>query len=195
MLLDILKTVPDQRRAQARQYDLGTLLFFSILALVSGAKGYKDICTYINSKFSELKRVFNIHWKRAPQKTMIHDTLRNIKDSDLEAVFRDYANKLNDISKNNSFSGFALDGKSLRGSYDNVSGSKMLHLLTAFCVENKLILGHINVGEKTNEIPCAQTLIKELGLQEGSIYTLDAMHCQKKLLKQSKKQKVSLLCN
>lgn len=190
MLLDILKTVPDKRRAQGKQYDLGTLLFLSILALVSGAKGYKDICTYINGKFFELKTLFDIKWRQAPKKTMIHDTLRNIADEDLEKAFRDYANKLNAaITDNIMPSGFALDGKSLRGSYDNVKDNKMLHILTTFCVENQLILGHINVGDKTNEIPCAQTLIKELGLQEGSIYTLDAMHCQKKLLKQSKKLK------
>ena len=192
MLLEILKTVPDKRRAQGRRYDLGTLLFLSILALASGAKGYKDICTYINGKFSELKSIFNIQWKRAPKKTMVHDTLRNITDKDLETAFREYANKLNEtLSNDATYSGFALDGKSLRGSYDNVKDNKMLHILTAFCVENQLILGHVNVGDKTNEIPCAQMLIKTLGLQEGSIYTLDAMHCQKKLLRQSKMPRVS----
>ena len=46
--------------------------------------------------------------------------------------------------------------------------------------------------EKTNEIPTAQALIKELGLPEGSVYTLDAVHCQKKHLKRLKK--LSKLC-
>lgn len=185
MLLEILKTVPDHRRAQGRQYDLGTLLFLSILALLSGAKGYKDICTYINGRFVELKAIFGIKWRQAPKRTMVNDTLRKMEDSVLEDVFRNYAGKLNEASSTGAeISGFALDGKSLRGSYDNVKGNKMLHLLTAFCVENQLILGHISVRDKTNEIPCAQELIKQLGLPEGSVYTLDAMHCQKKPLKQ-----------
>ena len=188
MLLEIFKTIADHRRAQGRQYDLGTLLFLSVLALLSGAKGYKDICTYINGRFAELKLLFGIKWRQAPKRTMINDTLRAIKDETLENLFRAYANKLNEVmSCDEDISGFALDGKSLRGSYDNVKGNKMLHLLTAFCVENQLILGHISVGEKTNEIPCAQELIKQLGLPSGSIYTLDAMHCQKKPLMQSDK--------
>lgn len=188
MLLEILKTIPDHRRAQGRQYDLGTLLLLSVLALLSGAKGYKDICTYINCRFTALKNIFGLKWRQAPKRTMVNDTLRAIKDTDLENGFRDYANKLNEALKANAdISGFALDGKSLRGSYDNIKGNKMLHLLTAFCVEKQLILGHISVGEKTNEIPCAQELIKQLGLPNGSIYTLDAMHCQKKRLKPSEK--------
>ena len=59
----------------------------------------------------------------------------------------------------------------------------MLQMLSGFCSETKLILGHIEISEKTNEIPTAQKLIKELGLPEGTIYTADAMHCQKKHLK------------
>ena len=83
----------------------------------------------------------------------------------------------------------ALDGKTLRGSYDNKNGEKALHLLMAFCTNNKIILGHVNVTkDKTNEIPCAQELITELGLPDGAIYTLDALHCQKKLLRMPKKQ-------
>jgi predicted transposase YbfD/YdcC len=67
----------------------------------------------------------------------------------------------------------------------------MLQMLSGFCSESKLILGHVDIAEKTNEIPTAQQLIKELGLPEGTIYTMDAMHCQKKPSKQLRKQKVS----
>ena len=56
----------------------------------------------------------------------------------------------------------------------------MLHLLSIFCIENKLIMGHVDIDDKSNEIPAAQEVIKVLGLPEGSVYTLDALHCQKK---------------
>lgn len=82
----------------------------------------------------------------------------------------------------------ALDGKTLRGSYDNKNGEKALHLLMAFCTNNKIILGHVNVTkDKTNEIPCAQEMIADLGLANGAVYTLDALHCQKKLLRTQKR--------
>lgn len=83
--------------------------------------------------------------------------------------------------------GFAVDGKSLRGSFDHVKGNEMIHLLSVFCTNNQLILGHVEIPEKTNEIPMAQALIKELNLPAGSVYTLDAMHCQKKPLNRLRK--------
>jgi predicted transposase YbfD/YdcC len=41
------------------------------------------------------------------------------------------------------------------------------------------VLAHVDIAEKSNEIPAAQTLLAELGVAEGSIVTLDALHCQK----------------
>jgi hypothetical protein len=43
-----------------------------------------------------------------------------------------------------------------------------------------LVLAHIDIADKSNEIPAAQQLLGELNLAH-SIVTLDAMHCQKKL--------------
>jgi hypothetical protein len=112
--------------------------------------------------------------------------------SALEKVFQDYSHHLLDIERENIPSKrgvMAIDGKALRKSFDHIKGNAMLHLLSVFCTENQLILGHIEIPEKTNEIPTAPLLIKALGLPEGSVYTLDAMHCQKKRLKPFKRSK------
>ncbi len=50
--------------------------------------------------------------------------------------------------------------------------------MSAFAVDEALILGHLQVDEKSNEIPAAQAMIAELEL-EGRLFTMDAMHCQK----------------
>lgn len=60
-------------------------------------------------------------------------------------------------------------------SYDHKNGKTALHLLMAFCGNNKLILGHVNVTEhKTNEIPCAQNLIWYIlePVCRGTIFTI-----------------------
>ena len=72
----------------------------------------------------------------------------------------------------------AIDGKALRHSFDAFNDQKAAHVLSAFSVDDALILGHLEVDEKSNEIPAAQGLIKALAL-EGRLYTMDAMHCQK----------------
>jgi len=42
-----------------------------------------------------------------------------------------------------------------------------------------VLLAHVDIAEKSNEIPAAQTLLAELGVPGGAIVTLDALHCQK----------------
>ena len=77
--------------------------------------------------------------------------------------------------------GIAVDGKVLRGSYDHFGDKKAIQVLSFFETGQGLILAHEVIEEKTNEIPVFQRLMKELNL-EGVVYTLDALHCQKKRL-------------
>lgn len=179
-LLEILEQVTDKRRSQGRRYDLKNFLFISILAILCGARGYKDIETFMNTKFDKLKTLLHLKWKSSPKRTMINDTLGAINIDSLEESFRLYSRKLAATMPGKIAP--SIDGKTLRGSHDNKIGERALHLLMAFCSNNKIILGHVNVTkDKTNEIPCAQELISTLGIAEGAVFTLDALHCQKKL--------------
>ena len=74
----------------------------------------------------------------------------------------------------------ALDGKTLRGSFDHFNDRKAAQTLTAFASAAAIVLAHIEIDDKSNEIPAAQQMIRELGLT-GVVFTADAMHCQKNL--------------
>jgi hypothetical protein len=78
-------------------------------------------------------------------------------------------------------SSIALDGKTLRGSFDNFHDRRAAQILSAFATDTSLVLAHIDIVKKPNEIPAAQTLLAELGVPTGSLITLDAIHCQKNL--------------
>jgi len=52
-------------------------------------------------------------------------------------------------------------------------------MLSAFATDTALVLAHVDIAEKSSEIPAAQTLLAELGVDPGTIVTLDALHCQK----------------
>ncbi len=67
------------------------------------------------------------------------------------------------------------------GSYDTASETKMSQLLRAFAVGTRIILGHVAIMVKSNEIPAMQALVRELGLAEV-LCTADAMHCQIKTI-------------
>ena len=73
----------------------------------------------------------------------------------------------------------AIDGKTLRRSFDNFLDRRAAHILSAFASDKALVLGHLDCDEKSNEIPAVQTLLASLALT-GSVVTVDAMHCQKK---------------
>ena len=72
----------------------------------------------------------------------------------------------------------AVDGKTLRGSFDAFADRQAAHMLSALRHADQIVLGPMMVEEKSNEIPAAPELIEALGLK-GCVFTLDAAHCQK----------------
>lgn len=77
----------------------------------------------------------------------------------------------------------AIDGKNLRGSYDRESGSKALHLVSAWACDNRLVLAQARVQDKSNEITAIPALLELLNLS-GCIVTMDAMGTQKSIAAQ-----------
>ena len=75
----------------------------------------------------------------------------------------------------------AVDGKTLRGSFDAFNDRKAAHMLSALRQADQIVIGHLMIDEKSNEIPAAPELIEALGMK-GCLFTLDAEHCQKKPL-------------
>lgn len=179
-LLDLLRTIPDPRRAQGRMYTLAHLLLFAILAVVAGANSYRGIHSFIDVHLDRLKAAFGLGWRRAPAYTSIRLVLQSLDASELERVFRIHAAVLADQIGCEGVRVVAFDGKTLRGSFDHFADRAAIHLVSAFDATAAMILGHIEVGEKENEIPAVQRLLTELGLAER-IVTADAMHCQKNL--------------
>jgi hypothetical protein len=106
--------------------------------------------------------------------------LHRLSAEEVEKVFREHAANLNCGPEGANTRVVAFDGKTLKGSFDSFTDAKAKQLLSAFAVDTGLVLAHIEIEEKTNEIPAMQQLLAELGLA-GHIATADAMHCQKKL--------------
>ena len=71
----------------------------------------------------------------------------------------------------------AIDGKTLRRSFDQASGKSAIHMVSAFASANRLVFGQIKTDAKSNEITAIPKLLKLLDLQ-GAIVTIDAMGCQ-----------------
>ena len=77
----------------------------------------------------------------------------------------------------------AIDGKTLRRSHDRAAGKKALHVVSAWAVENRLVLAQLATEEKSNEIRAIPVLLQQLALA-GCIVTSDAMGTQTKIAEQ-----------
>ncbi len=179
-LLDILAEVPDPRRAEGKLYKLPHVLLFSILAIISGSNSYRGIVTFIDVHRRRLNRSFGLKWRRAPSHTAIRYILQGLDPAAVEAAFRRHAALLQAARIKPGTTSIALDGKTLRGSFARFHDRTAAHVLSAFATDTRLVLAHVDIGEKSSEIPAAQALLAELGIAEDTIVTLDALHCQKK---------------
>ncbi len=77
----------------------------------------------------------------------------------------------------------AIDGKTLRHSYDASEDKAAIHMVSAWATQNRLVLGQVKVDDKSNEITAIPELLKVLSLN-GCIVTIDAMGCQREIVKQ-----------
>jgi hypothetical protein len=157
-------------------FDLPHLLLFSILAVMSGATSYRRIHQFIRTHLARLNEAFGCRWRRVPAYSSIRYALQGLDPSEIAPHFRAHAAALAGDAPV-----IALDGKTLRGSLDRFEDRKATQVLSAFAGEERIVLGQILIedADKDHEIQAAQRLIETLGLA-GRLYTLDALHLQKK---------------
>jgi hypothetical protein len=180
-LASCLATIPDRRRAEGKIYSQVGVILFSIVAMLSGARSYRQIHTLIKRRLAILNAAFpQAALRRAPAYTSVRGILQQLDPAELERAFRQHAQELDRCCAAAPSRFVAIDGKTLRQSFDAFADRKAAHVLSAFAVDHRIILAHEVVDEKSNEIPAAQALVATLGLS-GRVFTLDAMHCQKNL--------------
>jgi hypothetical protein len=180
MLREYLKRIKDTRGKQAQQYAQSDVLYICLIALLCGAISYRKMHTFITIHFEKLKNLLGLTWKKPPAYTSIQGIITRIDVESFEQVYRAYVRDMSQMSQLNQTLRFlGCDGKTLRGSYDHLDSQKARQVFSIFDSTSHIIFAHEEIDEKTNEIPVFQKLVKELDLQ-GIIFTLDALHCQKK---------------
>ena len=180
-LLEILRLIPDRRRAEGRRFDLATVLLYAILGMVAGANSYRQIHEFIRVHRRRLNEAFGLALRYAPSYTGVRAILQGVDPDALEAAFRTHASSIpTPPSAADGLVAIAVDGKTLRGSFDAFADKKAAHMLSALRHADQIVLGHLMVDEKSNEIPAAPELIEALGVK-GCVFTLDAEHAQKNI--------------
>ena len=183
-LLSALDAIPDPRRPRGTRYPLAHLLLFSVLAVLAGATSYRGIVTFLAVHRDRVGQVYGVRLRRAPAVNTLRNLLLAPDPAALEAAFRRHAHHLGAEARPDQACGepcaVALDGKTLRRSFDRLHDRAAAHVLGAFAADTALILGHQEVPDVPGEVQAVQAMIQDLGLS-GVVFTVDALHCQKNL--------------
>lgn len=179
-LLQHFDGVTDPRIENAnRRHELGDMLVLTILAVICGADGWTAVEDFGRAKLRYLKRFLKL-----PNGIPSHDTLGDVFarlcPEQLQAGFLSWVNALVSVSAGEIV---AIDGKTLRQSYDTGAGRGAIHMVSAWASANRMVLGQVKVDAKSNEITAIPALLQVLHL-DGAIVTIDAMGCQKAIAEQ-----------
>lgn len=173
-----IETHHDPRAGNARHF-LTDILVIAMLAVMAGADDYPGIMEYGRDEEQWLKSFL-----RLPHGIPSISTFRRLfaafKPSVLAGVMNRWA-----IELAGSLAGkqIAIDGKTLRRSFEHGWDKSGLHLVTAWCVEENLVLAQQAVDEKSNEITATPQLLNMLDLK-GAVVTADALNTQKNIAEQ-----------
>ncbi|MBV8615956.1 MAG: hypothetical protein JOY66_19600 [Acetobacteraceae bacterium] len=129
------------------------MLLFSVLAIVIGCNSYRCIVTFIDVHRHRLNAAIAPSWRRARAHAAIRFILQGFA---VEAAFPRHATLLHAACATPGKGSIGLDGKTLRGSFDNFHDRAAAGVLSASATDTALVLAHTDIAEKSREIPTAQ---------------------------------------
>jgi predicted transposase YbfD/YdcC len=167
------ENLTDPRIERTRVHDLFELMVVALCGTIAGADSWADIERFGNQRLPWLRTFL-----RLPEGIPSHDTFGRVFSLlDPAELVRCTQQWLHEIGREIG-QHIAIDGKTLRGSFDKAAGRNPLHLVSAWASEARLTLGQIAVDSKSNEITAIPLLLELLELK-GATVTIDAMGCQK----------------
>lgn len=169
-----LESLPDHRIDRQKLHLLVDILVIAICAAISGADGWVAV-----ERFGKLKESWLRRFLKLPNGIPSHDTFGRVFAKLDPNAFREvFISWVSDTTRLCDGEIVAVDGKTLRRSYDTASSKKALHMVNAWASQSGFALGQLATEEKSNEITAIPKLLELLELK-GCIVTTDAAGCQK----------------
>ena len=173
VFLDHFNDLPDPRQRGKVIYPLAEVLLLCLLAVLCGAETFVDIARFGEKKIDLLRR-----FRPFRDGTPSHDHLGDIFATlDAEAFQRCFVSWVAALTGAPA-DVIAIDGKTLRRSYQKKGAKAPIHMVSAFAARQRLVLGQVKVADKSNEIVAIPALLDMMAI-EGAIVTIDAMGCQR----------------
>ena len=175
-IMEYFAAVEDPRIERSRLHPLSSVLVLSLCAVVCGADSFAAIELFGNAREEWFRTFLDL-----PNGIPSHDTLGRIfamlNPKALEKAFREWVAAVSTLTKGEVV---AIDGKTLRRSFQKAGSSSFVHMVSAWSSGNQMVLGQVKTEEKSNEITAIPRLLELLHLS-GCLVTIDAMGCQKEI--------------
>ena len=160
--------------AENRRYPLPHLIFIAITMVLSGADDGEMVEALAKTKMAWLKKYIPL-----PHGIPSHDTFSRVfAHLDPEAFQSAFVSWVAQICSQTAGEIIAIDGKTLRGSYDTSGDKAAIHMVNAWACKTGMILGQLKTEAKSNEITAIPTLLDRIEIA-GSLVSIDAMGCQR----------------
>lgn len=183
-LIHYLDAIPDKRRGEGQRHDQTFILLLVLMSIMSNYIGYRAIGDFIKRNRLDLLKHFQPKKNRLPSFYTVRRVMQNMDFTELSKQFHRWAVQYVSIAPSEWVS---IDGKAIDGTTTDYhqSQQRFINLVSLYFSRQKLVIGNAQVdNSKESEIPVVQQLIKALDIQ-GVTFTLDALHCQKKLQRPS----------
>jgi predicted transposase YbfD/YdcC len=182
-LVDALAAVADPRRqCKNLRHRLVDILAIGFCAVLCGCDDFVEI-----EEFARAKEQFFRRFLELPNGIPSHDTFRRVFQAVSPQALQDclirWLTQVRHESPQPSGDAkpaIAIDGKTLRRTFDKAKGLQALHLVSAWATNNGITLGQVAVDAKSNEITAIPQLIELLDLKD-CVVTIDAAGCQKNI--------------
>jgi len=183
VFLDYFKDLPDPRQRGKVVYPLDEVLLFCLLAVLGGAETFVDIARFGEKKLGLLRR-FRPFRDGTPSHDHLGDIFATLDAAQFQGCFVAWVAALTGAPADV----IAIDGKTLRRSYQKKGAKAPIHMVSAFAARQRLVLGQVKVADKSNEIVAIPALLAMMAI-EGAIVTIDAIGCQREIAQQILDQK------
>ena len=172
---DHFAPLTDPRRRKVT-YPLINVVAIAICAVICGADDFVAIADYGRKKRKWLSQFLDLK-NGIPSHDRFNAILAAIKPAEFETCLLSWITDLHEITAGQVV---AIDGKTLRRSFDTASGKSAIHMVSAWATANQISLGQVIVDDKSNEITAIPKLLEILEIS-GCLVTIDAMGCQTKI--------------
>jgi predicted transposase YbfD/YdcC len=162
----------DPRRRKV-VYPLINIVTIAVCAVIAGADDFVSIAEWGRQKRDWLARILDLA-SGIPSHDRFNAIFAALDPAEFEKCLLSWISSLHEVTSEQVV---AIDGKTLRGSFDKASGKSAIHMVSAWATANHISLGQVVVDAKSNEITAIPKLLQLLEIS-GSIVTIDAMGCQ-----------------